>query len=66
MVSSYYKSDIVARGQKFCCLLICIEYIEFMMHYLSSCQCFSQSEFHPSPEGKAINVWSVLLETKGF
>lgn len=36
------------------------------MHYLSSCQCFSQSEFRPSPEGNAINVWSVLLGAKGF
>lgn len=55
----------MTTGQKFWSLSIFLKYIEFMIYYLNSCQCFSQSEFHPSPERNATSVWSVFLETTG-
>lgn len=55
----------MTTGQKFWCLSIFLKYIEFMIYYLNSCQCFSQSEFHPSPERNATSVRSVFLETAG-
>lgn len=52
MASSYYKSHIMATGQKFWCLFICIVYIEFVIHYLtvhylSPCSVYFSQNFTP-------------------
>lgn len=56
----------MATDQKFWCLFICIEYIEFVIHYLGAWQWFSQSELHPSPEQNATSVRAMFLETNDF